>query len=103
MTYLLPAPSPHSLSSYFIPIALLLFRGRDLLPPAYWRLPSTLAKACNLISLLYITFISVLFCRTSCPTLSLDQLAPLAVASGVDPSVLPPLLSLSTQSPTSIP
>ncbi|TNY20572.1 amino acid/polyamine transporter I [Rhodotorula diobovata] len=50
------------LSSYFIPIALLLFRGRDLLPPAYWRLPSTLAKACNLISLLYITFISVLFC-----------------------------------------
>lgn len=32
------------LASYFIPIALGLFRGRDLLPPAYWRLPDAVAK-----------------------------------------------------------
>lgn len=34
------------LASYFIPIALGLFRGRDLLPPAYWRLPDAVAKVC---------------------------------------------------------
>lgn len=32
------------LASYFIPIALIFFRGRDLLPPAYWRLPDGIAK-----------------------------------------------------------
>ncbi|GAA5879992.1 hypothetical protein JCM3774_005469 [Rhodotorula dairenensis] len=50
------------LASYFIPIALGLFRGRDLLPPAYWRLPDLVAKLCNIVSLLYIVFICVLFC-----------------------------------------
>ncbi|GAA5913479.1 hypothetical protein JCM8208_005192 [Rhodotorula glutinis] len=50
------------LASYFIPIALLLFRGRDLLPVAYWRLPDRVAKACNAVSLFYIVLICVLFC-----------------------------------------
>ncbi|GAA5951990.1 hypothetical protein JCM3765_005161 [Sporobolomyces pararoseus] len=49
------------LVSYFIPI-LLVFLRRDLLPPAYWRMPNMLAKICNIISLLYIPFICVLFC-----------------------------------------
>jgi len=44
---------------------LLLFRGRDLLPVAYWRLPDRVAKVCNAVSLLYILFICCLFCRTS--------------------------------------
>lgn len=47
---------------YFIPIALVFFRGRHLLPPAYWRLPGGLARFCNIVSLLYIPFICVLFC-----------------------------------------
>ncbi|BGP57305.1 hypothetical protein JCM8202v2_004945 [Rhodotorula sphaerocarpa] len=50
------------LASYFIPIALMFFRGRDLLPPAYWRMPTRLSKVCNVISMLYIVFICVLFC-----------------------------------------
>ncbi|GAA5961240.1 hypothetical protein JCM21900_005578 [Sporobolomyces salmonicolor] len=49
------------LVSYAIPIAL-LFRNRDLLPPAYWRLPDPVAKICHLISLAYIPLICVLFC-----------------------------------------
>ncbi|GAA5993504.1 hypothetical protein JCM10908_000621 [Rhodotorula pacifica] len=50
------------LASYFIPIALVFFRGRELLPPAYWRLPGPVAKFCNVVSMLYIVFICVLFC-----------------------------------------
>ncbi|GAA5833898.1 hypothetical protein JCM3766R1_002462 [Sporobolomyces carnicolor] len=49
------------LVSYFIPI-LLVFLRRDLLPPAYWRMPTALAKFCNIVSLLYIPTICVLFC-----------------------------------------
>ncbi|GAA6014334.1 hypothetical protein JCM11491_005044 [Sporobolomyces phaffii] len=49
------------LVSYFIPI-LLVFLRRDLLPPAYWRMPNRVAKVANIISLLYIPFICVLFC-----------------------------------------
>ncbi|GAA5897071.1 uncharacterized protein JCM6883_006568 [Sporobolomyces salmoneus] len=49
------------LVSYFIPI-LLVFLRRDLLPPAYWRMPNALAKFCNIVALLYIPFICVLFC-----------------------------------------
>lgn len=50
------------LISYFIPIALIFFRGRHLLPPAYWRMPDGLARFCNIVALLYIPFICVLFC-----------------------------------------
>ncbi|GJN92307.1 hypothetical protein Rhopal_005337-T1 [Rhodotorula paludigena] len=50
------------LLSYLIPIALLLFRGRDLLPPAYWRMPDWLARICNAASIAYIVLICVLFC-----------------------------------------
>lgn len=42
------------LVSYFIPI-LLVFLRRDLLPPAYWRMPTALAKFCNIVSLLYVS------------------------------------------------
>jgi len=42
------------LISYFIPI-LLVFLRRDLLPPAYWRMPNALAKVCNVIALLYVS------------------------------------------------
>ncbi|GAA5917261.1 hypothetical protein JCM6882_009264 [Rhodosporidiobolus microsporus] len=51
------------MASYFVPIALLFFRGRHHLPPGgYWRMPDWLAKACNLVSILYVPFICVLFC-----------------------------------------
>ncbi|GAA6061213.1 hypothetical protein JCM10212_001534 [Sporobolomyces blumeae] len=49
------------LSSYFIPI-LLVFLRRDVLPTAYWRMPTWLARTCNIVALLYIPFICVLFC-----------------------------------------
>jgi amino acid transporter len=42
------------LVSYFIPI-LLVFLRRDLLPPAYWRMPDKLAKFCNIVALLYVS------------------------------------------------
>ncbi|GAA5823962.1 hypothetical protein JCM11251_003360 [Rhodosporidiobolus azoricus] len=49
--------------SYFVPIVLIFFRGRQHLPPGgYWRLPDWLAKVCNLVSIVYIPFICVLFC-----------------------------------------
>jgi choline transport protein len=47
--------------SYFIPIALIFFRGRQHLPVAYWRLPDWLGKFCAVVSLLYIPFITILF------------------------------------------
>ncbi|GAA6022788.1 hypothetical protein JCM10207_000417 [Rhodosporidiobolus poonsookiae] len=48
--------------SYAVPIALILVRGRHHLPQAHWRMPDTVAKACNVVSLAYIPFICVLFC-----------------------------------------
>lgn len=47
--------------SYFIPIALLFFRGRQHLPTAVWRMPDWLGNVCAVVSLLYIPFITVLF------------------------------------------
>ncbi|GAA5858886.1 hypothetical protein JCM8547_007143 [Rhodosporidiobolus lusitaniae] len=51
------------MASYFIPVALLFFRGRHLLPHGiYWRMPDWLAMICNIVTLLYAPFITVLFC-----------------------------------------
>ena len=50
------------LASYFVPICLLLFGGRDKLPPAPWRLSDGVAKICNVVSLVYIVLQSYLDC-----------------------------------------
>lgn len=73
------------LVSYFIPI-LLVFLRRELLPPAYWRMPNGLAKFCNVVSLLYVS--SRLSNRMACPVSLTSDL----FVSETDPLHLRPLL-----------